>query len=162
MSQAFDSAIASTASANGTRASDGKRSHFGPKRLLYPSLAVVPYALALLAVAETKVWLISAALLYGFGFGGTYPAFVTWVLGRTDTARRAATFGSVLFAFDTGIGAGSMVTGFLATRFGFGLAFFAAAAVSLLAIPVFLATSRLLPERTDEMVPSALPAGGPD
>jgi len=135
---------------------------FGPKWLLFPSLALVPFALALVAVAESKALLISAALLYGFGFGGTYPAFVTWVLGRTDTARRAATFGSVLFAFDTGIGAGSMATGFLATRFGFGPAFFAAAAVSLLAIPVFLATSRLLPERTDETVPSALPAGGPD
>ena len=120
---------------------------FGPKRLLFPSLALVPFGLAILAGATAKGWLILAACVYGLGFGGAYPAFVTWVLGRTDPARRAATFGSVLFAFDTGIGAGSLATGLLVSRSGFAAAFAVAAGVSLLAIPVFLAASRLLPER---------------
>lgn len=35
-------------------------------------------------------------------FGGAYPAFTTFVLGYTDPRRRGSTFGSVIWAFDTG------------------------------------------------------------
>ena len=104
-------------------------------------------ALVATAFSTTRGSLAASALLYGLGFGGAYPAFVTWVLGRTVPERRAATFGSILLAFDAGVGLGSMATGLVVTRLGFTAAFAGGAAVALLAIPLFLAGGRLLRNR---------------
>ena len=118
----------------------------GPRALLFPSLALVPPAVVLVAFASDRLSLAAAGVLFGAGFGGAYPAFTSWALKRTDPRRRGATFGSILWAFDTGIGAGSLATGQIAQRWGFRAAFLAAAAASALAIPLFLVFSRLLPE----------------
>jgi MFS family permease len=119
----------------------------GPKRLFYPSVAVIPPALALLAFGESRMSLIVAAAIFGTGFGGAYPAFATWILARTDAARRGATFGSIVWAFDTGIGTGSLAIGWLAEHYGFRNAFAAGALVSVASIPIFVASGRLLRNR---------------
>ena len=119
----------------------------GPKVLLYPSLAVIPFSLAILSVADTRFEIGVAAVLFGTGFGGAYPAFVTYVLRHTDPNRRASTFGSILWAFDTGIGTGSLVLGVLIQYKGFVTAFATAAVFSTLSIPIFLLTSRALGSR---------------
>ncbi len=119
----------------------------GPRALLLPSLATIPTAVVLVALAHDRLSLTIAGLLFGLGFAGAYPAFAAWALGRSDPARAGATFGSVLWAFDTGIGAGSLATGQLVGRYGFRTAFLAAAAVSALAIPLFLALAPLLEGR---------------
>lgn len=120
---------------------------FGPKALLLPSFALLPFALALVAVARSPITLAAGAVLYGAAFAGAYPGFSSFALERTDPARRGATFGSILWAFDTGIGTGSFVSGLIAQRFGIATAFAAGAALSTVAVPVFLFTSRLLPDR---------------
>lgn len=117
----------------------------GPKRLFYPSVAVLPPALALLAFADSRIEVGLAAAIFGTGFGGMYPAFTAFVLGRTDPERRGATFGSIVWAFDTGIGTGSLAMGWLAEHFGFTQAFLAGAVIALAAIPVFAFAQRLLP-----------------
>jgi MFS family permease len=117
---------------------------FGPLKLLYPSWVLVPVGLAILAISDSAVELALAAFIFGAGFGGAYPAFVTWVLGKTAAERRGATFGSILLAFDMGIGAGSLATGVLVQRAGFPAAFGTAAALSALSIPLFVVASRLL------------------
>lgn len=117
---------------------------FGPLRLLYPSLLLVPIGHVLLAGADSRARLVVAACVFGAGFGGAYPAFITWVLGRTLSARRGATFGSILWAMDTGIGSGSFIMGAVIERSSYSAAFFTAAGASLLAIPIFRLTTRLL------------------
>jgi MFS family permease len=119
----------------------------GPLVVLVPALVVVPFGFAMLAVATTSVFVGLAGVVFGLGFGSAYPAFMTWVLGRTDLRHRGATFGSVLFALDTGIGTGSLLIGRIGDRAGLGPAFLVAAAVAALALPVFLLTRRLLPAR---------------
>jgi MFS family permease len=116
-----------------------------PQRLLVQSLLFVPPGLALFGWAPTRAWVIFASIVFATGFGGAYPTFMTWVLARTDPRHRAATFGSVLLAFDTAIGAGSMLVGYFGESIGLGGAFFALAGISTLAVPAFLATRRLLP-----------------
>ena len=117
---------------------------FGPLKVLYPSLALVPVALVILAHSHSLVTLSTAAVLYGIGFGGAYPAFMSFILDRTNSERRAATFGSVLWAFDTGIGTGSLASGFIIDHQGFTTAFVVCAIVGALSLPLFLGTSRLL------------------
>ena len=116
----------------------------GPKMLLYPSWVLVPAGLAILPFARSPLALGVSALIFGCGFGAAYPAFATWVLGRTDSSRRGATFGSILLAFDIGIGSGSLLTGMIAQRWGFPAAFSVAAGMSALSIPLFAMTSGLL------------------
>ena len=48
--------------------------------------------------------LIASAVLFGIGFGSAYPVFLAHVLRFVDETRRGATFGSIIGAFDTGIG----------------------------------------------------------
>ena len=57
---------------------------------------------------------------------------------RVDPSRRGAAFGGVLAAFDTGIGTGSIATGWLAGLVGFRGAFGVGALLSAFSIPYFL------------------------
>lgn len=116
----------------------------GPRALLFPSLALIPPAVALVATSGSRSSLAVAAVIFGAGFGGAYPGFASWALAYTDPQRRGATFGAILWAFDSGIGLGSIVTGQLAQRFGYRVAFLSAAAVGALAIPLFLVLSPLV------------------
>ena len=114
----------------------------GPKAMLYPSYAAIPISFALLSIA-TKPWqMILSASLFGLGMGGAYPAFANFLLMNTDPKRRARTFGSIVMAFDTGIAVGSLSIGAIGQRWSLGTAFAIAAALSCLAIPIFMAASR--------------------
>lgn len=114
---------------------------FGYRVILYPSLLLVPVAFALLAFTTQRWEMILSAIIFGIGFGSAYPAFVTFVLANTDSARRARTFGSIIWAFDTGIGTGSLVIGTIGARYGLSTGFLAAAGISSLALPLFMVTA---------------------
>jgi MFS family permease len=116
----------------------------GPKVLLYPALAAIPIAYALLAHADDAVMLSVAAAIFGMGLGVAFPAFITFVMSYTSDERRARTFGSVILGFDTGIGVGSAAVGAIGKRYGLTTAFDIAAAVACLSIPIFVFASRRL------------------
>ncbi|MBI2213981.1 MAG: MFS transporter [Acidobacteria bacterium] len=116
---------------------------FTTKAMLYPAIIVMAMAIAILALGETKLWMIAAGALYGTGLGVAFPTFMSFVMGRTDPSRRGATFGNVIMAFDSGIGVGSAATGAVIQRFGYRPAFLGAALLSLGAIAVFQMTSKL-------------------
>ncbi len=117
---------------------------FGPSVLLYPAFVAMPAAYFLLARTTNRPEMIVAAALFGMGLGAAFPAFMTFIVSNTGEDRRARTFGSVILAFDTGIGVGSMTTGAIGERAGLDTAFHVAAAVACLSIPIFLVTSRRL------------------
>jgi MFS family permease len=123
----------------------------GHRRVLLPCFVLIAAGLALLAASTTRPGMVVAALVFGSGFGAAYPAFAAYVMQHVHPARRGAAFGSILAAFDTGIGTGSLVSGWLVHRFGFAHAFGAAALLSVLALPYFLAADRrfLASEATD-------------
>ena len=120
----------------------------GPKPLIYPSLALIPIAFAILAFAQTREMMIASAICFGCGLGVAYPAFVTFILGNTDARRRARTFGSIIWAFDTGVGTGSLVIGAIGESFGLGSAFVVAAIVGCFSIPIFALASRRMSSAT--------------
>jgi predicted MFS family arabinose efflux permease len=102
--------------------------------------------------------MVAAAILFGIGLGASFPAFMTFVVANTDEQRRARTFGSVIWAFDTGIGLGSFFIGAIGQRRGLGFAFNVAAALACLSIPIFVMTSRQL-ERGTPVADTAEHAG---
>jgi MFS family permease len=114
----------------------------GAARVLLPCFAFVVAAFGILAIASTRPRMILSAVCFGVGFGNLYPAFVTHVLKYVKETRRGAAFGGILAAFDTGIGTGSIVLGWVIGRSGYAAAYGVAAALSTLAIPAFLVLDR--------------------
>jgi MFS family permease len=117
---------------------------FGYRRVFLPCLVLIALGLALLASNGSKPGIIVSAAVFGTGFGAAYPAFAAYVMRHVDPSRRGAAFGSIIAAFDTGIGSGSIASGWILHRHGFPAAFGAAAALSALAIPFFLLMDRRL------------------
>jgi MFS family permease len=117
----------------------------GHRQVLYPCLLLISAGLAILALWSSRRGLIVSGVVFGVGFGAAYPVYVAHLLRHVHAERRGAAFGAVLAAFDTGIGTGSIVTGVLVQRWGFGTAFGVAALLSGLSLPYFrFAEPRLL------------------
>jgi MFS family permease len=109
----------------------------GHREVLMRCLLVPPIGLAVLAVAGGRVSFVAAAVIFGAGFGLMHPSFTAYVMSRVPSTRRGAAFGAMLAAFDTGIGTGSSVMGWVIDRTGFRVAFGLAALLAAAALPLF-------------------------
>jgi MFS family permease len=116
----------------------------GPRRVLLACLSAPAAGLFLLAAATGRLTFAAAALVFGLGFGLMYPAYTAYVLRHVAFNRRGAAFGAMLAAFDTGVGSGSSMTGWLIHRAGYRWAFAFSAVLALLSLPYFLIGERAL------------------
>jgi MFS family permease len=110
----------------------------GYRRMLLPCLVVPSLGLLLLAFAEGEVMFLTAAIVFGLGFGLMYPAFTAYIMRHVPFTRRGAAFGAILAAFDTGVGTGSTALGWFIHHLGFRWAYVIAAGLAVLALPYFL------------------------
>ena len=121
----------------------------GHKKVFVPCLVLVVVGFALLAIGGSRAMFIVSALIFGTGFGSAYPLFLGHVMRHVAPERRGAAFGSIIAAFDTGIGTGSMTIGWIVQHYGYRTAYGAAAALALLTVPYFLAVEpKVLPPGT--------------
>jgi MFS family permease len=116
----------------------------GYRRVFLPCVALIVAGYALLGLGGTRPFLIASAVMFGIGFGSAYPAFLAHVMRHVDESRRGAMFGSIIGAFDTGIGTGSIALGWIIERYGFRPAWMTAALLASCAIPFFLLVERRL------------------
>lgn len=117
---------------------------YGYRKVLLPCLGLVTLSLAMMAMTPGRTGLVISGLIFGVGFGLAYPAFAAYVMQHVDDSRRGAAFGTMIAAFDTGIGAGSTTMGWLIQESGYAAAFGVAAVLAALAAPYFLAVDRRL------------------
>jgi predicted MFS family arabinose efflux permease len=110
----------------------------GYRRVFLPSVALIATGFALLALGGSRPLLIISALIFGLGFGTAYPVFLAHVMRNVGEHRRGAMFGSIIGAFDTGIGTGSIAMGMIIQRAGYQSAWGTAAVLAACAIPYFL------------------------
>jgi MFS family permease len=132
----------------------------GYRRLFIPCLVMITVGLAVLPFATTFWHMVLSASLFAVGFGSSYPVFAAYVMQDVGETRRGAAFGAILAAFDTGIGTGSTLTGWVSGRAGFPVAFSIAAVLASLALPMFLVMDRRFGPRTRLQVkpaPTAVP-----
>jgi MFS family permease len=115
---------------------------FGYKQVFIPCLVLISCGMALLSFGGSRWWMLMSALVFGVGYGTAYPTYVGYVMRGVRADRRGAAFGAILAAFDTGIGTGSTLMGWIIDRYGFANAFGTAAALSILALPYFLMVDR--------------------
>jgi MFS family permease len=109
----------------------------GHARMFRVFVSMIPLGLALLCFATTRETMIAAAMIFGVAYGNCHPAFTAYIMGRVDERTRGGAFGGILAAFDVGIGTGSILSGVLVHRFGFGVAFGTATVLSALSLPYF-------------------------
>jgi MFS family permease len=110
----------------------------GHRTVFLPCLVLVTIGLLLLAGGGTRPWLLASALFFGVGYGSLFPVFIAYAMSKVPPYRRGAAFGAMLAAFDTGIGTGSVVTGWLVQHVGFARAFGVAGLLASLSVPYFL------------------------
>jgi MFS family permease len=110
----------------------------GHRRVFLPCLVLIVVGLALLGAGDSRAPFVASALVFGAGFGTAYPVYAAYVMRHVEPRRRGAAFGGILAAFDTGIGTGSIATGWLVHAYGFARAFGVAALLASLSIPYFL------------------------
>ena len=115
----------------------------GYRQMFMPCLVAMALGLCILPWATTRALLMVSAGIFAIGFGTSYPVFAAYVMQDIPERRRGAAFGAILAAFDTGIGTGSTLTGWLIGRAGFPIAFGTAAALATLALPAFLLVDRI-------------------
>jgi MFS family permease len=120
----------------------------GHRNVLLRCLLLPPLGLAVLAFAQGKATMVVAALIFGAGFGLMHPAYAAYVMNHVAPGRRGAAFGAMLAAFDTGIGTGASLMGWLIHAHGFRVAFAAAAVLAALSMPYFILAERRLGFRT--------------
>ena len=116
----------------------------GYRRVFLPCVAMVVLGFAILALGGSRPMLIASALVFGVGFGSAYPAYLAHILRFVDENRRGAAFGSIIGAFDTGIGTGSIAMGWIIQHYGFRPAWATAACLATFAIPFFIIVERRL------------------
>ncbi|MEO8500970.1 MAG: MFS transporter [Vicinamibacteria bacterium] len=109
----------------------------GHVRMFRWFVAMIPVGLGLLCFATEKWMMVLAAMVFGLAYGNCHPAFTAYIMGRVDERGRGGAFGGILAAFDVGIGTGSILSGILVHRFGFGVAFGTATVLSALSLPYF-------------------------
>jgi MFS family permease len=119
----------------------------GATRVLVPTLLLPALGLFLLAMTGGRRLFAISGLVYGTGFGLAYPTYAAFLVGHVPPARRGAAFGAILAAFDTGIGLGASVTGWLIEHLGFRTSFMAAGVLAVLSLPYFLTMAPTLEGR---------------
>ena len=83
-------------------------------------------------------------VVFGAGFGLMHPAYSAYMMKHVAPSRRGAAFGAMLAAFDTGIGTGSSLMGWVIHVYGFRVGFACAAIVAGIALPYFLVAEKKL------------------
>jgi MFS family permease len=135
---------------------------WGYRRVFVPCLVCITAGLACLAAGGTRPLMILSALIFGIGFGTAYPVYVAYVMRDVGATRRGAAFGAILAAFDTGIGTGSTMMGWIIQHHGFSAAFGAATGLSALALPYFLVMDRIVKRQAPFRTPLHAAAASSD
>jgi MFS family permease len=103
----------------------------GAARIAVACGLVEATGLALIAAA-TSLWVAGlGAVIMGAGFTLLYPSLALLVINRSEPAERGAALGVYTSFWDLGIGIAGLVTGAVATGFGYPSVFIIAAAAAL-------------------------------
>lgn len=110
---------------------------FGEAAVIIPSLVVTAAALIVLSMSNGLTGLITAAILYGIGFGSAQPALQAATLRIAPENRRGAANASFMTAFDLGIGLGAIILGLVSERIGYTYLFTLTAASVVVSLVIF-------------------------
>jgi MFS family permease len=118
---------------------------FGPKRTLYPAMAIMTTGLLAVAAASAPTALLVAGVLLGVGHGWVFPILTGLVVTRARERERGAALSIYTGLFDAGFLLGAPAFGWIARHADHGRMFVAAAAVTVVAGVTFALRDRRAP-----------------
>jgi MFS family permease len=83
----------------------------GRKRVLLVSVTLLTIAMIVMAMATTKLMLLTSVVLYGFAQGTTSPTLLAWATDLSDPERKGRGVSSLYIFMELGIGLGAFVSG---------------------------------------------------
>ncbi|UCH50497.1 MAG: MFS transporter [Chloroflexota bacterium] len=111
---------------------------FGRHKLLIGGLVVFTLAPLLYPLANNPEQLIVVRAIHGLAAAAFLPTAIALVVDLTKEARRGTAIGWYTASLQTGLMAGPITGGFLASKFGFDAAFYGCSAVSLVGLAFVL------------------------
>jgi MFS family permease len=103
----------------------------GRVTVILPGLLVAAVALVLLGLASTPAGILTAAAIFGAGFGSVQPALMALTADRVAVADRGKAMGTFFTAWELGIAAGASAAGWLLTYTDFAVLLVAGALLPL-------------------------------
>lgn len=113
---------------------------FSKTRVIFPSLLLLSFALALLSAVRSPLTLALNAALYGIGYALAYPSLNAWVVEHSPVAGRGLAMGVFSASVDAGAFLGPVFMGIVCQYLGFSTGFLLSALIPLLALCLFKTT----------------------
>jgi len=110
----------------------------GHQAVFIPGAVLIIAAMLCLAYLGNFVYLITAATLFGFGFGAIQPAMQAWAVEKAPMNRKGMANATFFSFFDLGIGFGAFFYGFIASHFGYADIYLTAACSVFISVLLYL------------------------
>lgn len=119
--------------------------------VVVPATVLAMVALVVLSTAKGLGGVLTAAVLYGLGFGSAQPALQAALLTVVPKERYGLANASFFTAFDLGIAVGSTLLGWIADWLGYRMLFATSTIAVAISLAVFIAYVRPLIRRHDKV-----------
>jgi predicted MFS family arabinose efflux permease len=93
----------------------------------------------MLAVSSSVFAFSIGGAVFGIGYGALQPTLLAMAVRDIEPERRGAVNGTVMGAFDIGVGAGALVLGYAASYMGYSSIYFVSAIAPFLGLLVYIA-----------------------
>jgi MFS family permease len=110
----------------------------GHQAVFIPGAVLILLAMLLLAWLPNNMILLTAAILYGLGFGTVQPALQAWSVERAARDRKGMANATFFAFFDLGVGVGAIVFGQISHWFGYASIYLTAALSVSLSVLFYL------------------------
>lgn len=110
---------------------------YGANIIIYPCIVLFAVGMFILSGMHNAVFFLVAAGLIGVGYGTLFPSFQTIAIQSAEPQRRGLATATFLSMFDSGIGIGSFLVGFIGDKIGFSSLYFYASIYILLGLVVY-------------------------
>lgn len=109
----------------------------GPNHVILFGLLSVFLSTVLLSQAKYLPLFLISGILYGLGFGSIQPTLMALAIQGIEPQRRGAVNGTVMSAFDLGIGVGSLSLGLIANALGYSYMYLISSVTALIGLAIF-------------------------
>ncbi|MDP4106239.1 MAG: MFS transporter [Bacillota bacterium] len=110
---------------------------FGTRTVFIPGLILQMIAFLILAFANALPLIIAAAILYGIGYGASFAIVNIIGMESAPRDRKGAANATMYAAMDIGVAIGSIILGFVSTKFGFTATFIITAVMIFFDLIIF-------------------------
>ncbi len=114
----------------------------GEGSVIMPGIIITIGSLILLSQAEGNAIVMTAAILFGIGFGSTTPALQAATLRLAPPERRGVANAAFMTAFDLGLGIGAILLGWMSQHTGYAAVFTAGASAAAVSFVIFASVVR--------------------